>query len=315
MGIYDREYYRDDGGGWWAGMAGRQATVGLMIATGVVGLLQLLVTPQPGGQPGSDPLTLWGEFDRAEILDGQVWRFVTPTFLTDLRANSPLWRVVVSLLVLYFVGTAAEAVYGTREFLAFYLAAGVTVYLGKFLAGICGIDPARTAVGSEGAVMAALVLYACHHPAERVWLFFVIPVPVWVFIALAVGWDLLGLTQGAYPFYIAGGLFGLAYFRLQVRLTDLWDRAARPRAGRRRATPRLSVYRGSVEPGEEPVPAAAVRPPRTAGAGGKGVDEHLEAKLDEVLEKVSRFGRDSLTPEETSILLRASEIYKRRRGP
>jgi len=33
-----------------------------------------------------------------------------------------------------------------------------------------------------------------------------------------------------------------------------------------------------------------------------------------VLEKVSRFGRDSLTAEERDILLRASEIYKRRRG-
>ena len=43
------------------------------------------------------------------------------------------------------------------------------------------------------------------------------------------------------------------------------------------------------------------------------VDEHLEAKLDQVLEKVARHGQDSLTESERQILFRASEVYKRRR--
>jgi hypothetical protein len=43
------------------------------------------------------------------------------------------------------------------------------------------------------------------------------------------------------------------------------------------------------------------------------MDEHLEAKLDAVLEKVSRDGQDSLTESERKVLLRASEIYKRKR--
>ncbi len=43
------------------------------------------------------------------------------------------------------------------------------------------------------------------------------------------------------------------------------------------------------------------------------VDEHLEAKLDAVLEKVARYGQDSLTDSERQILFRASEVYKKRR--
>jgi len=58
--------------------------------------------------------------------------------------------------------------------------------------------------------------------------------------------------------------------------------------------------------------AASVSKP-TADSSGRGVDEQLEAKLDQVLEKVARFGRESLTSEEQQILQRASEIYKRRR--
>ena len=47
---------------------------------------------------------------------------------------------------------------------------------------------------------------------------------------------------------------------------------------------------------------------------GPDVDEQLEAKLDAVLEKVARFGRGSLTEGENQILMRASEIYKKRRS-
>ena len=43
------------------------------------------------------------------------------------------------------------------------------------------------------------------------------------------------------------------------------------------------------------------------------IDEQLEAKLDLALEKVARTGKDSLTSEEKAVLMRASEIYKRKR--
>jgi hypothetical protein len=58
---------------------------------------------------------------------------------------------------------------------------------------------------------------------------------------------------------------------------------------------------------EEPVSVAAAVP------DSPGVDEHLEAKLDAVLEKLARAGKESLTDTERQILMRASEIYKRRR--
>ena len=43
------------------------------------------------------------------------------------------------------------------------------------------------------------------------------------------------------------------------------------------------------------------------------IDEQLEAKLDLALEKVARTGKDSLTSEEKAVLMRASEIYRRKR--
>ena len=68
----------------------------------------------------------------------------------------------------------------------------------------------------------------------------------------------------------------------------------------------MRVFRGDDE-SREPVRVAALPP-------AADVDEQLEAKLDAVLEKVARSGQASLTDTERQILLRASEVYKRRRS-
>ena len=43
-------------------------------------------------------------------------------------------------------------------------------------------------------------------------------------------------------------------------------------------------------------------------------DEHLEAKLDAVLEKIAKWGKESLTQQEQDILKLAAEMYKKRRS-
>ena len=96
--------------------------------------------------------------------------------------------------------------------------------------------------------------------------------------------------------------FAFAYYKGNWRLAGLttWLRFL----GRQRARPQLRVYR------EEPVytaPSPATVPPSS------DLDEHLEAKLDAVLEKVARYGQGSLTEHERQILMRASEVYKKRR--
>jgi hypothetical protein len=63
-----------------------------------------------------------------------------------------------------------------------------------------------------------------------------------------------------------------------------------------------------VYPDDEPNTPVAVPSPRSGD-----VDEHLEAQVDAVLEKVSRHGQDSLTDSEREILFRASEVYKKKR--
>jgi hypothetical protein len=228
------------------------------------------------------------------------------------------------MLFLWWCGRDMEQMYGRWEFLTMYLTAaflGGVAYVGYYAGAALLIPPvdhsgfadalasAAPCLGASGAVMAALVLCACYYPTRTILLFFFIPCPLWLLVLLYVAGDAFVLLSGtvtgtAVVVHLVGAGFAFVYFKRRWRLLDLVAqlRSWRPR---RTSRPRLRVYRD-----EEPVTPVAVKAPPAR----TDVDEHLEAKVDAVLEKVARFGQDSLTDSERQILFRASEVYKRRRS-
>ena len=171
---------------------------------------------------------------------------------------------------------------------------------------------AAVALGASGAVTAVLVLYACHFPTRVIRLFFVLPVPIWLFVLFEVGYDLFTLlgrqeTGIAVAVHVGGAAFGFCYYRFHWRiaplLEGLWPGV---RSWRRRAArPRLKVYR-------EESPELEREPVRAAVSSGPDEDR-IKAEMDAVLEKISRVGRDNLSPDDLDVLRRASEILRRRR--
>jgi membrane associated rhomboid family serine protease len=315
MGIYDREYYRESTQDRWSEWFAQRGTVALVAVTVGAFLLQMLLRAQPVGR-GQDPLIAWGAFHVPSILAGEVWRFVTPIFL-----HADPVHLLFNMVVLYWFGTIIEGVYGTKEFVCFYLTAGVVVEVAEFFVRLSGaLSPEVSSLGASGAVTAVMVLFACHFPYRRLRFWFLIPAPAWVVVCVLILADVLGVLGARrdnvnHIAHLFGATVGFAYFIFQLRVSNWLPSFGSWSAGRA-AKPRLRVSTAPEGPTPEPVPAepvaAAPRPPRPATASP--VDEQLEAKLDHVLEKVARSGKESLTPEENEILLRASDIYKRRRG-
>ena len=302
MGIHDRDYYRDGGHGVFDTWGRQGATVWLMVITGVVFVAQYVTRDL--GVPG---LTEAACYDGERIAEGEVWRLLTSVFL-----HAGLWHLACNLLVLYWTGTRLEERYGSKEFLAFYLLAGIAANLGRFLMEVSGLVPFSLAVGASGAVTAALVLYALNYPRQRVQLYFLFPMPVWVLVVLYVVLDTagaLGIGRAGigYVVHLCGAAFGLLYYQSGRRITDLL-----PEFSRARRQPRLRVVPQDASPEPEPEPVAAAVTTAPA-ATEPPPDEHLEARVDRILEKVSKYGQESLTPEERELLFRASEMYKKRR--
>jgi membrane associated rhomboid family serine protease len=304
MGIYDRDYYRKDGGRFYDAWAGGRACTALLAIT--FGLLLLQVLTQEPRSPGWVTETF--QFIPAKVLNGEVWRILGGAFLPMIDTLPFPWvSFIFNLLILWYFGREVEERYGSGEFFTYYVAGalvGTLLQLGMAAAGVAGLRPDSAVACWSGGVTAVLVLYALHHPRQMILVMFLLPVPIWIVVAFQVLKDLPGaLASGAAPFgaHLGAAAFALAYFRFDLRLIGWLPKRGAGRPARVRG-PKLRVYRDG-----DTAAAPAVVPAATA------VDEALEAKVDALLEKVAQHGQESLSPEEREILFRASELYKKKR--
>ncbi|HEY8505350.1 MAG TPA: rhomboid family intramembrane serine protease [Gemmataceae bacterium] len=316
MGIYDRDYYRAETRHLFGASRTRVCTA-LIIINIVAFIIQLatrerVFLPFQGEifAPGWFTSALWLDVDA--VLHGEVWRLLTYAFL---HSTQDIFHIVFNMLFLWWFGSKIEDIYGSREFLAFYLTAAVLAGLGYL--GVALVEGREHAVvlGASGAVTAVMVLFATHYPHHTILLFFVLPVPVWALVVFQVIQDTFGLLGGssrpiAFAAHLTGAAFGFLYKYYDWRVLNWLPRFPAGARGQRRKG-RLRAYREDPEPVTAPAPSAGGALPGS-GAGNRP-DEHLEAKLDEVLAKLAQHGQDSLSESERELLFRASEVYKRRR--
>lgn len=239
----------------------------------------------------------WFELDpRKTVEQAQVWRLLTSAFCHD-RYN--LWHILFNMLILCWFGQRLERMYGSREFLLFYLAAAICASL-AYVALAYYTGSYVPAIGASGAIMGVMMLYVIFHPFEQFLLFWVFPVPLWALLGIYMLYDLhpvlLALsgdpmfTGVAHASHLGGLAFGFAYWRFGWRLEPLVDRVA-PAARRRAGRP----YRA---------PVILSFPAR---------DEDLSERVDEILRKISEQGKESLSDDEREVLNRASARYRRDR--
>jgi membrane associated rhomboid family serine protease len=319
MGIYDREYYRDESGGIGL-LSGVAPACKVLILVNVVLFLAQWIVPDLRLR---DWLTasVEGIFEQ-----GRVWQLLTAAFFHV----DPI-HILVNMWVLWVFGREVESYYGTRDFLALYLGAAVVGTLAW--AGLDALGPREGGVmlGASGAVTAVFTVYALFHPHRQVLLFFVLPMPIWLILAIFLGLDALMLLQQlvgggtssgvAFAAHLGGAGFGYLYKAYDLRPSVL--------LGGRRLRPRLRTVFPDDYPAEPRRPTGAGSsvaggPNRTAAGGGTPTirpaptpaapAESLDERLDEVLAKIAREGRSGLTEEENLILQEASRRARDRRS-
>jgi membrane associated rhomboid family serine protease len=321
MGIYDREYYRREGPSYLEAILPSGTVCKWLIGINIVlFILQLLTRPVsegpfPTGGESAGVVTDLLILDTNAVLHGEVWRLLSYAFVHSPDGFS---HILFNMLFLWWFGSDLESLYGSREFLAFYLCSALFGGIAFEVWALAkGGGQTSLCLGASGAVTALLVLCACHFPHRMIYVFLFFPVPIWLFAIFNVAQDAFYFigpykTHVAVVVHLAGALFAFAYYKIQFRLAEWftfaawWDRWK----SRRRRVPRssrLRVYQ--PEAGEADDEAVTI-----PAATDAKVDEHFEAKLDAVLEKIARTGRDSLTETERAILQRASDHYKRRRS-
>ena len=127
-------------------------------------------------------------FDRAKILQGQIWRLFTYV-LTDFRSN--ILMMFISLVCYCSLGQAIENLWGTCRFNLFYFS------------GVIMMDIYCMIFGGEAQVyylnLSLFLAYATMYPNAQFLFMFVIPVKAWIFALIDLVLVLFGLMTYRFP--------------------------------------------------------------------------------------------------------------------
>jgi len=300
MGIYSRDYLREDYGahGTWRSV---NVVKWLIIVNVVVFILQVVTrnvlvdVVHAGITYKVAIIERWCALDQSAIFSAQIWRLLTYEFLHD---SEDLGHLFFNMLGLYFAGRKVEAYYGSREFLLFYLAAGILSGLFSVLWYESFSEGPWSAIGASGAVAAVFIVYALHWPFDVWRIMGIIPVQAMWLAIFYVAYDVYplllqigGVTPPgnvAHCAHFGGMLFAFVYQRKNLRLEPLlsgfrpadWKKRLRPKA-------KLRVFHPEVE-------------------------TDFEERVDELLKKVQEEGEASLTDAERAMLIEASRRYRNR---
>lgn len=146
-------------------------------------------------------LYYWLCFDRALILQGQVWRLFTYPLVYGVGDSSVI-LILISLFCYYSLGRAIENTWGTLRFNLFYLCGIVLMDLYCLI-----FDGYADAYYLN---LSLFLAYATMYPDTHFLLFFIIPVKAWIFAVIDLAITVFEVISLSVPvFYFPYNLFPL----------------------------------------------------------------------------------------------------------
>lgn len=215
----------------------------------------------------------------------QIWQLVTYMFMHGGFAH-----IFFNMFALWLFGTEIENHWGTKEFTTYYFACGIGAALINLMTTIGSPYPT---VGASGAVFGVLLAFGMMFPDRYIFLYFLFPIKAKYFVA---GYAALELLMGinnqamgsgsniAHFAHLGGMLVGFAYIKFRQQgfsFSDWIDKTFPKKDGS--DGPKLYRKKNREETGVQV----------------------SEEEIDAILDKISRYGYESLTDDEKEKLLKA----------
>jgi membrane associated rhomboid family serine protease len=247
------------------------------------------------------PLALWYRqyFGLMPIETGSFypWQLITYQFM-----HGDFWHLFFNMFFgLWMFGMEVEHTWGTKKFSLFYLSCGVAAGLCQlFLAPVFEPSLAPT-VGASGAVFGVLVAFAMMFPDRYIFIYFLIPVKAKYFVLFLIVLGVMSIgggSQVANLAHLGGALAGYLFLLYDMKRMPFQDTMDRLRWSFNKYSARKSSY-----------PDDEVREAKIIDFSEKKSDPRSEnqKRVDEILDKISRSGYQSLTEDEKRILFEASK--------
>lgn len=214
-------------------------------------------------------------------------------------------HLIFNMISLYYLGLLFQTFFNQKQFLAVYilgvLFSGV-IYLFSYMVFPALLTQEVPMVGASGAIMAILWSTAGYAPQMQIRLPLIGSVRLWQIAMVFVVLDLIQLpyqNTGGHIAHLGGALFGYLY-SIQLKKGDDWsvpfhsvldrfDSVYKPK----KKSPFVKVHRNESTSQS----TQTNRPSKTKN----------QQQIDDILDKISKSGYDSLSKEEKDFLFRAGK--------
>ncbi|WP_177732858.1 MULTISPECIES: rhomboid family protein [Flavobacterium] len=225
------------------------------------------------------------------------------TLLTYAFLHADFFHLLFNMIVLNFASRLFTTYFTQKQLFGLYL-------LGAIFAGVLFVATDfifhnnTILVGASGAIMAVLIGAAAYSPLTEIRLLLVGNVKLWHIALVLVVLDLIQIpvsNTGGHIAHLGGAFFGFLYIKLLKNGTDLTKGVSAfldTVAGLfspKKTTPFKTVHRNTRQ--------------QTKSTGNSGISNKdvTQKQIDDILDKISKSGYDSLTKDEKEFLFKVGK--------
>ena len=224
------------------------------------------------------------------------------TFLTYAFFHDGFWHLFFNMMVLNFSSTLFLTFFTPKQFLGLYILSALFAGI-AFVSGYYFLNLSASIVGASAAIMAVLVAATTYHPLMNVRLLLIGNVKLWHITFVIILLDLMQFrleNTGGHISHLSGALFGFIFIKLLENGIDLSKIVSRVLDffanifTKSASTPFKKVHKNYSRPVEK--------------SGSRIITkDKSQQQIDEILDKISQSGYDSLTKEEKEFLFKAGK--------
>jgi membrane associated rhomboid family serine protease len=228
------------------------------------------------------------------------WSLISYAFF-----HSGILHLLFNMMMLHFSGRLFLTFFTQKQLVSLFFVSALfsgILYILSYMFFPALTHQSTTMVGASAAVMAILFATVSYAPLLQIRLLFFGSVKLWHLALLFVVLDLIQLplnNTGGHLAHLSGALFGYLYVWQIKKGTDVcgWFTAIldffATQFGRKKRTPFKKVHRTYQTPSQKPSKIIT--------------KDKQQQQIDEILDKISLSGYDSLTAEEKDFLFKAGK--------
>ncbi|RKS13460.1 rhomboid family intramembrane serine protease [Flavobacterium sp. 120] len=216
--------------------------------------------------------------------------------------HSGIMHIIFNMIVLNFAGRLFMTYFTSKQLLGLYVLSAIFAGISYILVFYV-LNINAPIVGASAAIMAILVATTTYHPLMDLRLLIIGNVKLWHITAVIVIVDLMQLrseNMGGHISHLSGAFFGFIFIKLLQNGTDLSTVVTRVidffanLFKKNTATPFKKVHKNYSKPLEKSISKIVTK-------------DKSQQQIDEILDKISQSGYDSLTKEEKEFLFKVGK--------